>query len=441
MKLSKGTYFFQVGEQIYLRNVWKRQDYLFNGIVGDILTYYSQERADDLEGLMTHLLQFYAVEDKQEFAVDMCAFTQQLMDEGILVPTNAEPLKADSRIRLQIQQEFGSRQRLYYAAVELTYRCNERCVHCYIDDADKRADEPELELKDYQKLFAQLREMGCVGVLITGGEVCVKTDFLEIVHAAVDEGLLVDVYTNGTMMTEEELDALKDMNINSLSFSLYSGKAEVHDRVTGVPGSFEKTLRMIMMTKCAGIDTCIKNVAIRQNVDELESLYQLGKRLGVHVSTVLSVSVSHLGDAGRACRLKNVEAYKCALKVINRYAPRGFEEGAVDMDAYPCGAGMSTLSIDPFGGVHPCLAFEQEIGSVKTQSLREIWENNPALKTLRKIRRGDFGAACSTCCYAPCCTVCIGDSLKENSGKLEPCQDTCLIARAEYENMSEKESV
>lgn len=77
---------------------------------------------------------------------------------------------------------------------------------------------------------------------------------------------MVDIYTNGLYVDDGMMDRLISLRPNSISFSFYGGKAEDHDAVTGVPGSFEKSLRTMMTCKCAGIDTFIKTVVIKQNV-------------------------------------------------------------------------------------------------------------------------------------------------------------------------------
>ena len=79
--------------------------------------------------------------------------------------------------------------------LELTYRCVEKCVHCYIDDAKPFCAKDELTLDDYKNFLRQAREMGCVKVLLTGGEVLLRKDFCDIAEFAVAQGFIVDIYT------------------------------------------------------------------------------------------------------------------------------------------------------------------------------------------------------------------------------------------------------
>lgn len=433
MRLADGVYFFECGDMVYLRNVNDGQDYSFNSIVYDILGYIKEHPDCNEDALCEHLQQLYEVEDGEEFRKDICRFLNELRDDH-LITADGPAIRPNFGIWDQVEQVYESSGQLLSATLELTYRCSEKCIHCYVDDNCAEAPEPELSLEEYRDILHQLREMGCINLLLTGGEVCLRRDFSDIVRYAVDLGFLVDVYTNGISMTQKQFEDLCEIKLNSVSFSLYSGDAAVHDRITQVPGSFEKTLKRVMMFKCAGVDTFIKTVVIQQNLDSLESLFRLGKRLNIAVKPATSISDTHTGQSAQRFRLDTEEKRKKALDLMNRYMGKTTGISKRDLDGSACKAGILTLSIDPYGGVHPCLAFTKPADSVRNKPLREIWEKDAFFHRVRAVRFGDLSEKCRTCTYADYCAVCIGSAFEESGGEFCPECDTCAWAKLKYDS-------
>ncbi len=217
--------------------------------------------------------------DETELQGDMGEFVDELLAEKILYE-GANPYVEESwsnKIPNEVANVFANEHKLFSISFELTYRCVEKCIHCYIDDAPKFCAADELTLDEYKDILRQAREMGCVNVLFTGGEVLLRPDLCDIVESAVKLGFIVNIYTTGVGLTDKVFDRLCAAKVNGISVSLYSGIASEHDKITGVKGSFEKTLKAALMFKAAGVNTFIKCVAMKQNFDSLESLYELGK--------------------------------------------------------------------------------------------------------------------------------------------------------------------
>lgn len=432
MKLVPGVYFFECDDMVYLRNVNDGNDYCFNAIVSDILQFIKEHPGCEEDTLCSHLQQLYEVEDAASFREDIHYFLEELAQNSLILVSgfSQEPTLS---VTEQIQRKYARETRVYSAGLELTYRCSEKCIHCYVDDNCSQAPAPELSLEEYKSILNQLKEMGCISLLLTGGEVCLRRDFIDIARYAAELGFLVDIYTNGISMTDEQFDALCQLKPNSVSFSLYGGDPETHDGITLVPGSFEKTLKRAMMFRCAGVDTYFKTVVMRQNLHSLEKLFQLGKRLKIAVMPATSINDTHSGCSKQRFRLDTPELRREALEIIGRYGS-GFEADIQrDVDAVPCRSGVIGLTIDPYGGVHPCLSFTTPVGSVRETSLRDIWENSSFLKKLRSLRFRDLSPDCGTCQYRNHCTVCIGAAYEASGGTLCPGCDSCDWAKSRYE--------
>jgi len=432
MKLTQGVYCYDCGEYVYLRNVNDAKDYLFNAIGYDIIQYIGENPGCQEEDVCAALAQLYEVESLEDLRSDVAEFIQELTWNG-LIAQEEQAVSQEPVITDQVEELRRKEGRLYSAFLELTYRCNEKCVHCYVDDGCEANVKGELTLAEYRGILDQLKELGCIQLLLTGGEVCMHRDFLEIAEYAVSKGFLVNVYTNGIGITDHHFDRLCEMKVNSVSFSLYSGDPAVHDAITKVPGSFDRTLKRIMMFKCAGVDTFIKTVVIQQNLDSLESLFLLGKRLGIAVNAATMISDSHMGVSKGSFRLQDQQQRLRAAQLLQKYDPVVQSDLHRDMDGPVCRAGLSTLSIDPYGGVHPCLAFTKPVASLRERPLREIWEQDPLMKSLRSFRFRDLSEKCGDCRYADTCGVCIGSAYSESDCRLCPNIDACQWSEAKYD--------
>lgn len=454
--IHTGVYYRKYGNQVYVRDVRRQKDYLFNGIVGDILDCFQKD--DTSEGLIAALREQYDVEAFPDFEKDIYDFLTVLKELDILsnesdsrVAANMETsastaakiakTKKSAPMEKQtvpvseiIRQECMEKHRLFSVSLELTYRCSEKCIHCYIDDTPgyHQKQQQELSLEDYRLILDQLRNMGCMQVLLTGGEVCMRKDFLDIAEYAVEKGFVVDIYTNGISMTDDQFDRLTSLPLNSVSFSLYGGTAEVHDRITRVPGSFEKTVYRMMMTKCAGMETYIKTVVMKDNAEDYENLMKLGKRLKIRVASSLMITPTHMGRSADPFRLNDIDGYTQILNTEFHYQP--FEEGQFagerTEDSPVCGCGQYILSINPYGDVYPCVAMPVKLGNVKKDRLSDIWENSPKLREIRNIRFYNLSDQCATCDYKNSCSVCMGNAYLENHGTIAPTRESCMIARA-----------
>lgn len=396
MELSKDVFYRQYGDSVYLRHVGLHRDMLLNASAYRALELLKAAGGGSREELLRALVTGGAGSEKG------CErFLDSLVAEGVIVGGEAE---ADNlSIRNRVLELCAREDRLFSASLELTYRCNERCVHCYVDDVPDAGR--ELTLEEYEKLIDDLGDMGCMSLHVTGGEVLLKRELMPILRRAVSRGMAVDLYTNGYAMTDEIFDELKELHLNSLSYSLYGGTAAVHDAVTKVPGSFERTLRAAMMTRCAGIDTFIKTVVIRENVSDFENLLKLCRRLDIPLNASYEIMDTHNGVSAKKHRLEKMEDYLAAMRLQRKYYPRP-ASGRRDPDGPVCSAGRGGLAVDPYGNVRHCLSLPVNLGNIRERPIREIWEDRQ-VDWLKKLTFRDVCGTCESCLYADSCGVCL----------------------------------
>src|SRR6185503_8458821 len=132
-----------------------------------------------------------------------------------------------------------------HVSLELTLRCNIRCTHCYnfARDQPRSGSGPELSMEVIRPLLDDLRRSGTLFLSLTGGEAMVHPRFWEIADEASSRGFALMVLSNGTLLTESACDRLASYaNLWGVSLSVYGARAETHDAVTQVPGSYERTM-------------------------------------------------------------------------------------------------------------------------------------------------------------------------------------------------------
>lgn len=248
----------------------------------------------------------------------------------------------------------GSRD-LFSLGLQLTWRCHEKWLPRH-DDAIRSSDD-ELSADEWKSILTQAKKLGVKEILFTGGEVMIRPDFCDIAECAVDKGFIVNVCTNGLGLTEEIFKRMCALKLKSVSFNLYGGDSKLHDKITGVKGSFAKTLEAMLMFKGAGVNTCIKSVVMRQNFHGLQKLCELGESLKTEVYVA--------DNCADDCLLNDCElnsAYK-------KNSSREFSEKIFDILSEDT-ANKNSLTIDPFGLIRPYAGSKKIFGSVRNDTLK-----------------------------------------------------------------------
>src|SRR5580765_6915545 len=133
--------------------------------------------------------------------------------------------------------------------LDVTYRCNERCVHCYLDH-DDHGEMTTAEIKD---VLQQLADAGTFFLTLSGGEVLMRRDFFEILEYARQRMFNVRIKTNGVMIGEKEARRMRELGVEHVQISVYSHRAEVHDAITKLPGSLKRTIEAIRFIQSQGL--------------------------------------------------------------------------------------------------------------------------------------------------------------------------------------------
>ena len=161
--------------------------------------------------------------------------------------------------------------------LDLTYRCNERCVHCYLD----HDDHGEMTTAEIKHLLDEMADAGVFILTLSGGEIFLRKDFFEFLEHARRLMFCVKLKSNAVLVREREAARLRDLNIESIQVSIYSHRPEVHDAITLIPGSLKRSVDAIRYLKSQGLKVIIANVLMTQNMQDYPGVRALAKELGV----------------------------------------------------------------------------------------------------------------------------------------------------------------
>jgi AdoMet-dependent heme synthase len=308
--------------------------------------------------------------------------------------------------------------------LDLTYRCNERCVHCYLDH-DDHGEMTTAEIKD---LLDQMAEAGVFILTLSGGEILMRRDFFEILEYARGLTFCVKLKTNAVLIREWEAARIRDLGVESIQVSIYSHRPEIHDAITLVPGSLRRSLNAIRFLKSQGLKVIIANVLMTGNMQDYPGVRALAAELGVE--STLDPTITPMMDGNRSTLALGVD--NAALKQIFRdqslvgdvdafcAIPTGPDES--QLESLPCSAGHTACYVSPYGDVYPCVQFPLPSGNVRSQRFLDIWRHSDQLNEVRSIRVKDL-PSCSQCTHVSSCTRCPGLAYMEGNMRGPSTQD------------------
>ena len=168
-------------------------------------------------------------------------------------------------------------------AFDLTYRCNFRCLHCYAGHlaTEARSRASELETGQVIDLLSAAAEAGCLMMLLSGGEPLLRHDFLDIYTAAKRLGLIVTVFTNASLLTEDHLNVFAEYPPHLVEVSVYGAGEATYERITGVHGSFRRVRTGIERLLDGGARVGLKTMILRDNVDDIDGIEAMATSLGL----------------------------------------------------------------------------------------------------------------------------------------------------------------
>lgn len=321
-----------------------------------------------------------------------------------------------------------------FAHVELTNTCNLSCLHCANDSGDAYPD--ELTTEEILSLIDTFHEMGITRIVFTGGEPLLHPDVYTFIKYAREQPMIVDIFTNSTLITEKHCKKFKELGIRKIATSIDSIYEEVHDRFRGKKGALKKSLRGINLLLENGIPVRISISLSQLNIDHHLDIIRYFEDMGITDYQVAPVEYSGRGDGEIAI---SPEEYYGVLVKEYEYLKKERPEDAPDMDEVNgCAVAKDSVFIKADGTILPCNGFPKilGVGNVKDVDLIHFWNTDETLKKLRSMNPS-HDETCQKCQYLSTCVGCIAEAFIDQQTIRCYSPYACAQQRAYYDVFGE----
>jgi radical SAM protein with 4Fe4S-binding SPASM domain len=326
-------------------------------------------------------------------------------------------------------------------SIELTFRCNLRCQHCYVAHGHNGLPgKQELTTADHFRLLDEIADEGTLWLLLTGGDPLVRRDFSEIWMYAKRKGFLLSLFTNGTLITPQIADLLAEWLPFTVEITLYGHTQATYERVTGIPGSHARCRRGIDLLLERNIPLKLKTVLMTLNHHELEQMSAYSDSLG------LSFRFDPMLNAGFDCNRAPVNlrlspqqiveldlADEKRLQAWKEFTDRFMGVRGDECYIYSCGAGIQSFHVDPHGQLSVCMISRAREYDWKGGTFHDGWT-----RFIPQVRYelAEKTYPCSHCGLKALCDRCPGWAELEYGDPLAPVEYLCQVARQRAEKFS-----
>ena len=310
----------------------------------------------------------------------------------------------------------------HVVAWNLTRRCNLECAHCYISAGPAESAAGELTTDECLRITDEILALNPSPMFVlSGGEPLLREDLTTIASHAAGRGATVVVGTNGTLLTAEKIDELKDSGVSGVAVSVESLDVKYHDRFRRGHGSLVETLAAVERLVAHGLDVVIQTTLTKGNQHELRDLVAWSAEKGA-----VSFNAYFLVSTGRGAKMSDLspEQYedlltdlvdlhteymghmmvraKCAphfMRLVHERAP----ESPILNYATRCSCGVQYSRVAPDGKLTACPYMPLAAGDLRERPFEEIWKSS---ELFRNLRRGQLGGKCGRCEYRSICGGC-----------------------------------
>jgi len=331
--------------------------------------------------------------------------------------------------------------------VELTERCNNNCIHCYINlpPDDPVAKGRELSTEETKDIIKQAADLGCLSMLFTGGESLLREDFEEIYVYTRKNGIKVFIFTNATLIDTKMIDLFKRIPLlGKIEITVYGMKKKSYEAVSRVPGSYEAAWRGINLLLENKIPFLVKSVVLPPTKDEIPEFNAWAATIPgmddpANSTMYLDLRANHDSEIKnrqiKGLRLSSEEFLDFNLHLADDYLADLVDfcsrcGGAQGDSLFPCDAAKHNKGcVDAYGRLKPCIGLSnpETAYDLKKGTLKDAITNFfPKVREM-KAKNPEYLARCARCYLRGICEQCPGKAWAEYGTMDTPIQYLCDI--------------
>ena len=321
----------------------------------------------------------------------------------------------------KLGREFLNNPIPWYIVLELTTTCNLKCKHCY-----NHNDNSFIELDDIKKLFEMLDDNDNFMVCLTGGELFLHPNLFDILDYLQYKNKVIALMTNATLLDEEKISKLKEYNIDHFYVSLYSMDSAKHDEITGIKGSYDKTIKNLMLLKDNGFSVDLSALITPFN-KEVEGLIEFARSMQMQMRFCFKC-LSNCEDSciNSVCDLSTDEFSDVYKEYLSCF--RKFE--LIKKNTYNdhvCMAAMHRCVLGADGSLFLCPSWKTDyfVNVRDIKNFNEFWYSDK-VKNIRNVSKNTF-KKCSSCVAKDYCRPCMAANYNKNGDILSLNESHCEL--------------
>jgi radical SAM protein with 4Fe4S-binding SPASM domain len=341
--------------------------------------------------------------------------------------------------------------------LDITARCNNDCRHCYINlpAGDRVARDKELAFEEIRDIIDEAVSLGALWCLISGGEPLLREDFPSIYLYMKKKGLLISVFTNATLITEEHARLFQKYPPRELEVTVYGVTQETYEQVSRRTGSYAAFMKGLGLLLESGIKVRLKAMALRSNLHEMPEIARFCRgrtRDYFRLDPFLHLRYDENQERNEEIRSERLSPEEIAA--LERSDPKRLEAlkkscgRLIGTDAsfgecdhlFHCGAGNDNFSVSYDGLLRLCASLWHPdcVFDLKKGNLKEAWQDFiPLVREMRSNRR-DFLEKCRSCSIVNLCMWCPARAHLETGAMDSPVEYFCRVAHARAELFNRK---
>ncbi len=289
--------------------------------------------------------------------------------------------------------------------IEITNRCNCNCIHCFID----RQNPSKIDLSLFKSICDQLRNSGCIRLLITGGEPLMHPDFFEIWTYAHRKGINLTLFTNGTLLSDDHLNLFSKYQPEKVEISIYSLKKSAYQKITKSKVDVNELLKWVIKLSQLTKNVTIKTPLLTVNHKEINEIQEFAKNngLGFRMDAMILPTLRNSLEPTKyrlpvnkaANIIMNDSEFRFQYKTSFKNSITPFKD---ENRLFSCSAGVYSFHIDHSAKLNMCSLYRNAVADISRVSFFEGWER---LKEVRKMTTGEK-RKCDNCQLKSICTHC-----------------------------------